>query len=157
MKNPGPKFLAGVAVLALAALVASCSRTAAHSPLVAAPEPTPAAVFKAGRGLQLSPTGAAFIGLKTDAVTARDFGDARGVVAIPADALLRTAKGDFVFVANGGWFLRTPIKVGPELGSWLPVPDGLYEGDTIVTRGARALWLAEIQAVNGGVGCADGH
>jgi hypothetical protein len=146
-----------VAAAALATFATGCSRTAAHSPLVAAPEPTPAAIFKAGRGLQLSPTGAAFIGLKTDAVTARDFGAARGVAAIPADALLRTAKGDFVFVANGGWFLRSPVKVGAREGAWLGVPEGLYEGDTVVVQGVRALWLAEIQAVNGGVGCADGH
>lgn len=150
-----PFFFA--AALALAALATGCSRTAAKSPVLAAPEPPPAVSYKVGHGLQLSPAGAAFIGLQTDAVGARDFGAAKGLAAIPASALLRTAKGDFVFVANGGWLLRTPVKAGPTDGAWIAVHEGLYEGDTVVTQGVRALWLAEIQAVNGGVGCADGH
>ena len=37
------------------------------------------------------------------------------------------------------------------------VGDGLLEGDEIAVAGAQGLWLAELQAVKGGVGCADGH
>ena len=146
-----------IALGAGAILASGCSRTPAKSSVVAAPEPTPAATSKPGHGLQLSPAGAAFIGLKTAAVGARDFGDTNGIAAIPAEALLRTAKGDFVFVANGGWFLRTPVKIGAVDDGWIGVPNGLYEGDNVVTGGVRALWLAETQAVNGGVGCADGY
>ena len=76
---------------------------------------------------------------------------------LPAAALLRTVKGDFVFVANGDWYLRTPVQIGAAHGDWLEVTGGLYEGDTVVTQGANALWLAELSATNGGVGCADGH
>jgi hypothetical protein len=151
MKNP---FLALAALLALP-LLAGCGRSSAHA--VAAPEPAPAATFKSGRGLQLSPAAVAFIGLQSAEVGARDFGALKGAAAVPVDALLRTAKGDFVWVGNGGWFLRTPVKLGPAEGGWVAVAEGLYEGDTVVIAGARALWLAEIQAVNGGVGCADGH
>jgi hypothetical protein len=147
-------------IIALAALLAlpflsGCGRSAAHA--VAAPEPAPAATFKSGRGLQLSPAAMAFIGLQSAEVGARDFGALKGAAAVPVDALLRTAKGDFVWVENGGWFLRTPVKVAATAGGWVAMAEGLYEGDCVVIQGARALWLAEIQAVNGGVGCADGH
>jgi hypothetical protein len=33
----------------------------------------------------------------------------------------------------------------------------LLEGDVIAVAGGRYLWLAELQAIKGGVGCADGH
>lgn len=143
--------------LATATAQSGCSRSAATIAVTSAPAPVPAATYKAGRGLQLSPAATAFIGLQTSDVGARDFGVAKGAAAIPADALLRTAKGNFVYVANGGWLLRTPVTVGTAEGAWLPVKDGLYEGDVVVTQGVRALWLAEIQAVNGGVACTDGH
>lgn len=136
------------------AVLSGCSRSEAN---VTAPEPTPASVYKAGRGLQFSPTATKIVGLTTGEVASRDVGSAKGAAAIPAEALLRTVKGDFVFVSNGGWFLRTPVKVGANGEGYFEVIEGLYEGDTIVTKGARALWLAELQAVNGGVGCADGH
>lgn len=122
-----------------------------------AAEAAPAAVFKAGRGLQLGATAAQFIGLATAEVAARDLPGAAGAPAIPEAALLRTVRGDFVFVANGGWYLRTPVQIGAVAGGWVEIRDGLYEGDTVVAQGARALWLAEIQAVNGGVSCTHGH
>lgn len=143
-----------VLILTVAAGSSGCSRSVAET---RAPAPAPAAVYKAGRGLQFSPAAAQLFALKTGEVASRDFAKAKGVAAIPSDALLRTVKGDFVFVANGGWFLRTPVTVGASDGMWFEVKEGLYEGDSIVTHGTRALWLAELQAVNGGVGCADGH
>jgi hypothetical protein len=66
-------------------------------------------------------------------------------------------RGDFVFVDNGGWFLLTPVVATRSDGARVEISDGLYEGDVVVTRGVRKLALAEIQALNGGVGCADGH
>jgi multidrug efflux pump subunit AcrA (membrane-fusion protein) len=151
MKTP---LLVALTLLA-GLLLAGCGQSGAHP--AAAAEPTPAATFKSGRGLQLSPAAAAFIGLRSAEVSTRDVGPSKGVTAIPADALLRTAKGDFVWVGNGGWFLRTPVKLGPSEAGWVAVTEGLYDGDSVVIHGVRALWLAEIQAVNGGVGCADGH
>lgn len=122
-----------------------------------AAEPTPAVVFKAGRGLQLGEAAAQFIGLATTEVAARDLPGAAGAAAIPESALLRTVRGEFVFVANGDWFLRTPVHIGAVADGWIEIRDGLYEGDTVVAQGARALLLAEIQAVNGGVSCTHGH
>ena len=49
------------------------------------------------------------------------------------------------------------MKLGAADATHIEIKDGLYEGDTIVVKGTRALSLAEIQALNGGVGCADGH
>lgn len=142
-----------ISTAAAVVLFTGCNRSAAQSALAATPAPTPAAAYKAGRGLQLSSAATAFIGLQTADVSVGN----QGVATVPAGALLRTAKGDFMFVANGGWFLRTPVTVGPADGARLAVKAGLYEGDTVVTHGVSALWLAEIQAVNGGIGCADGH
>jgi len=122
-----------------------------------AAEAAPAVAFKAGRGLQLGATAAQFIGLATAEVAARDLPGAAGAPTIPESALLRTVRGEFVFVANGGWYLRTPVQTGAAAGGWVEIRDGLYEGDTVVAQGARALWLAEIQAVNGGVSCTHGH
>jgi multidrug efflux pump subunit AcrA (membrane-fusion protein) len=143
------------AVLLMAGLN-GCNRSAAETGATHAAAAL-AAQYKAGHGLQLTPAAARFIGLATAEVGAQEIGDAGSVTAIPAAALLRTVKGDFVFVANGDWYLRTPVQIGAAHGNWLEVTGGLYEGDTVVTQGASALWLAELSATNGGVGCADGH
>ncbi len=149
-------FLIGLlATLSLVGL-SGCNRASAEISSVA-PEAKPAAHYKAGHGLQLTPTATQFIGLKTGEVGSRDIGETRSVPAVPAASLLRTVKGDFVYVSNGDWLLRTPVKIGANDGGWFEVKEGLYEGDTIVTHGTQALWMAELQAVNGGVGCADGH
>ncbi len=124
---------------------------------VTAPEPVHAATYKAGHGVQLTKTARAFVGLETGEVASRAIAGSPEVTAIPAAALLRTVKGDFVYVANGEWFLRTPVVIGATDASHVEIKDGLYEGDTIVVKGVRGLSLAEIQALNGGVGCADGH
>jgi hypothetical protein len=124
---------------------------------VTAAEPTPAATYKAGHGVQLTKIARTFVGLETGEVASRAFAGSAQVAAIPTEALLRTVKGDFVYVANGEWFLRTPVVIGATDASHIEIKDGLYEGDTIVVKGVRGLSLAEIQALNGGVGCADGH
>ncbi|HEX2862509.1 MAG TPA: hypothetical protein VHN79_12760 [Lacunisphaera sp.] len=129
-------------LLTLSLLFASgCADSHAHDH---ASEPPPASAYKAGHGVQLSPDAARFAGLATAEFTGR----------LPDGALLRTVKGDFVYVVNGEWLLRTPIVLDAG-GS--TVTEGLYEGDRIATAGVSSLWLAELQAINGGVGCADGH
>ena len=120
-------------------------------------DPKPAATYKAGHGIQLTSVAAAFIDFTAADVGTKDFAGANGVTVVPATALVRTVKGDFVYVVNGDWFLRTPVTLGTRDSTHYAIDEGLYEGDRIVVRGARELWLAELQAVNGGVGCADGH
>lgn len=146
-------LLFGSALL-LALALSGCGESRAT---VAHAEPTPAATYKAGHGVQLTEIARKFVGLETGEVASRAFAGSAAVAAIPADALLRTVKGDFVYVANGDWFLRTPVVVGATDASHVEIKDGLYEGDSIVVKGMRGLSLAELQALNGGVGCADGH
>lgn len=155
MKNsptsPSPRLsLSPSLLLSLLSLLSlattACTRSSA-TPSAPTPAPAAAAHYKAGHGIQLSPTARAFVGIAT-----ADF-----ATRLPAGAVLRTVKGDFVYVANGPWFLRTPVTLGAADATSFALKEGLYEGDTIVTHGVRALWLAELQATNGGVGCADGH
>jgi hypothetical protein len=135
--------------------LSGCGESRATTSLLA--EPVPASTYKAGHGVQLTKTARAFVGLETGEVASRAVAGTSEVTAIPAEALLRTVKGDFVYVANGDWFLRTPVVIGATDASHIEIKDGLYEGDTIVVKGVRGLSLAEIQVLNGGVGCADGH
>lgn len=140
---------------ALLSLVTGCADTRATT----APnsEPEPAATYKAGHGLLLSEAAHAFIGIETIDVAMHTFDGGRAVESIPAGALLRTVRGNFVYVANGPGFLLTPVVIGALDATRVEIREGLYEGDIVVTRGVRDLALAEIQALNGGVGCADGH
>lgn len=81
----------------------------------------------------------------------------REATIIPASAVVESVRGSFVYAVNGGAFLRTPVVLGSRQGDRIEVLDGLFEGDEIVTAGASNLWMIELQAVNGGKGCADGH
>lgn len=81
----------------------------------------------------------------------------REATTIPASAVVESVRGDFVYAANGEAFLRTPVVLGSRQGDRVEVVDGLFEGDEIVAAGASNLWMIELQAVNGGKGCADGH
>lgn len=131
--------------LFLAGFSAGCrdSRAEVHADAagaIAGHRHTEACSFKEGAGLALSAEAAAFVSLETAPVQVGPEGNVRA----PDSAVLQTAKGRFVYVQNGDRYLRTPAA-------------DLYEGDRIVTRGAQSLWLAELQAINGGVGCADGH
>ncbi len=139
----------------IAFAVSGCNES--HAATKAQVEATPASIYKTGHGLQLTPSGRAFIGLKTGEVANHAMPGVGEVTAVPVDALLRTVKGDFVYVANGEWFLRTPVVVGAIDRTHVEIKDGLYEGDAIVIQGVKGLSLAEIQALNGGIGCADGH
>lgn len=140
-------------VLSSALVFSGCG--ASHAKPAETNASEPAAIYKAGYGLRLSPSASELTGLITMDVADRVGAHGSGLV-IPVGALLRTVKGDFVYVANGGWFLRTPVTIGAADDHWVHVNDGLYAGDAVVARGVRTLWLAELQAVNGGVGCADG-
>jgi hypothetical protein len=74
----------------------------------------------------------------------------RTATVIPASALLRTASGDFVYVVNGAYYLRTPVVAGAVSGDRVEIADGLYPGDQVVAAPAETLWLTELRAVKGG-------
>jgi hypothetical protein len=73
--------------------------------------------------------------------------------AVPESSLLGAATGDYVFVANGQHFLRTPVKVAGKSEGWVAIADGLMEGDVVVTNGVEGLWCIELQATKGGYAC----
>ncbi len=79
------------------------------------------------------------------------------VRTIPTSALLKTATGTFAYVVNDKYLFRTPVVPGSEMGEMVEIKDGLYEGDQVVKKPVPAIWMAELQAIKGGVACADGH
>jgi len=72
------------------------------------------------------------------------------VVAVPFSAVLDTAAGKFVYVQNGDFLLRTPVKTGPATDDFIEITEGLYEGDTIAVTGAESLYLIELRSTKGG-------
>lgn len=119
----------------------------------ASPDAAPkAAEFKKGQGVLLSTEAAEFIGLRQAAVALK--GDH---TVVPRTALLETSEGWSVYVLNGTRWLRTPVKLVGTVAESTEVTNGLLEGDEVAVSGAQGLWLAELQAIKGGVGCADGH
>lgn len=72
------------------------------------------------------------------------------VTVIPSSALLRAAEGNFVYVVNGGPYLRTPVKLGSEAEGKIEVTDGLYAGDQVVAKPVETLWIIELRATKGG-------
>lgn len=140
-----------ISILLVVALV-GCGKQAASGQSEGAAPPAKAAEFKKGQGLLLSAEAIEFIGLRKAEAQAK-----ADRVMVPAQALLRTSEGAFVFVQNGQRWLRTAVKIGAESDGAVQVADGLLEGDVIAVAGVWGLWLAELQAIKGGVGCADGH
>ena len=139
------------ALASIALVHAGCNASSAHEH----PHdhgPSPAAEYKAGHGVRLTAPAREFAQLQT--VEAAPAGE---VVEVPVGSLLRSARGDFVYVENGDWFLRTPVTVASIGDTVVQIREGLYDGDVVVSHGVSSLVLSEIQALNGGVGCADGH
>ena len=149
-------LLVPLLAIALALLGSGCARSEAAHDHAGHEHAASAATFKAGHGLQLSPVAARLVGLEIGDVASKSFPSGE-VTAIPVAALLRTVRGDFVYAVNGDRLLRTPVKTGASHDGWIEIAEGLYDGDRLAVAAVRALWLAELQAVNGGVGCADGH
>lgn len=77
-------------------------------------------------------------------------GPANDVVAVPIGAILRSTAGTFVYVANGGAFLRTPVKLGATDDVYQEITDGVYEGDEVVVAAVEQLWLTELRLTKGG-------
>lgn len=136
----------------LVVALAGCGKQATSGQIEGAVPPAKAAEFKKGQGLLLTPDAAEFIGLRKAEAQAK-----ADRVLVPVDALLRNSEGAFVFVQNGQRWLRTEVKLGVESDGSIQVADGLLEGDVIAIAGVWGLWLAELQAIKGGVGCTDGH
>lgn len=72
------------------------------------------------------------------------------VLTVPASALLDAATGFFVYVENGEYLLRTPVKVGARSPDFVGIAEGLYEGDVVVASPVEQLWLTELRLTKGG-------
>jgi hypothetical protein len=79
------------------------------------------------------------------------------VVTVPKDAVLKTAEGEFVYVANEEYFARTPVKTGASDGEVVEVVDGLFAGDQVVCKQVAPLWMTELQTLRAGQSCCAGH
>ena len=69
---------------------------------------------------------------------------------VPVAALLRSAQGDFVYVANGERLLRTAVAVGGETDGFVQITDGLYAGDRVAVKPVEMLWLTELRLATAG-------
>jgi hypothetical protein len=74
----------------------------------------------------------------------------KGAVTTPRSALLQASQGDFVYVVNGDYLLRTPVEVGVIGAEEVEIVGGLYPGDRVAVRPVETLWLIELRAVKGG-------
>lgn len=111
--------------------------------------------YRAGRGITLSAK--AITALALEMAEVQNAAASSAYPAIPESSVLETIRGDFVYTLNGSAFLRVPVKLGARANGMVVVEDGLFEGDQVVKSGSYDLWMIELQAVNGGRGCADGH
>jgi hypothetical protein len=79
------------------------------------------------------------------------------VVTVPKDAILKTAEGEFVYVANEEYFARTPVKTAARNGEVVEIADGLFAGDEVVCRQVAPLWMTELQTIRAGQSCCAGQ
>ena len=124
---------------------------AAVVPSIASDEPWS---FRAGRGITLNEAAKVAVGLEVETV---ETSGNESALFIAESALVETVRGDFVYTLNGAAYLRVAVKTGTRADGRVEIIDGLLEGDEVVVGGAYDLWMIELQAVNGGRGCADGH
>jgi multidrug efflux pump subunit AcrA (membrane-fusion protein) len=77
-------------------------------------------------------------------------GQHRNAITVPASALLKASEGDFVYVQNGEFLLRTAVKAGVLGAGEIEIAEGLYAGDVVASEPVETLWLIELRAVKGG-------
>jgi len=130
------------------AVILACSAVAS---LMASDEPWS---FRAGRGITLNEAAKVAVGLEVETV---ETSGNESALFITESALVETVRGDFVYTLNGAAYVRVAVKTGTRADGRVEIIDGLLEGDELVVGGAYDLWMIELQAVNGGRGCADGH
>ena len=57
-------------------------------------------------------------------------------IAIPLNAVQRSASGDYVFVADNNTAKKKVVKLGATSGGQIEVLNGLTNGDKLITQGA---------------------
>jgi len=79
--------------------------------------------------------------------------NAKATLVVPREAVIRGTSGNLVYAVNGDAYTLTWVEIGAEANGMVEITDGLFAGDSVVTRGAMDLWLVELRAVKGGQGC----
>ena len=79
--------------------------------------------------------------------------NAKATLVVPREAVIRGTSGNLVYAVNGHAYTLTWVEIGAEANGMVEITDGLFAGDSVVTRGAMDLWLVELRAVKGGQGC----
>jgi len=85
-----------------------------------------------------------------DFVTLTLTSEPQTALAVPRSSVLDGATGTFVYVVNGEFYLRTPVKLGTRTADHVEITDGLYSGDVVVVSPVDQLWLAELRLTKGG-------
>ncbi len=71
-------------------------------------------------------------------------------VAIPVEALISTEGEDFVFVQEGGVFVRRDLLLGARDDRYVEVKRGLRPGERVVTDGKRQIYTEYLMSRRGG-------
>lgn len=74
----------------------------------------------------------------------------REVVTVPTSAVVRSASGNFVYVVQGDYYLRTQVTLGLSDENGVEIREGIAPGVQVVSKPADQLWLIELRAVKGG-------
>lgn len=77
-------------------------------------------------------------------------GESHRSVAIPLEALISAEGEDFVFVEEGGVFVRRDLFLGARDDRYVEVKKGLKAGDRVVTDGKRQLYTKSLMSRRGG-------
>jgi hypothetical protein len=77
----------------------------------------------------------------------------KATLVVPREAVIKSTTGNLVYAVNGEAYILTWVEIGAESDGWVEIKDGLFAGDSVVTRGVMELWLVELRAVKGGQGC----
>ena len=70
--------------------------------------------------------------------------------AIPLEALISSEGEDFVFVEQGGVFVRRDLVLGARDDRYIEVKEGLRSGERVVTDGKRQLYTKYLMSRRGG-------
>lgn len=71
---------------------------------------------------------------------------AASVIAIPQSAIVDANGQPLVFVENGTQFQPVKVSLGKQVGQWVEVKTGLFEGDRIVTQRANQLYAQSLRS-----------
>jgi cobalt-zinc-cadmium efflux system membrane fusion protein len=68
-----------------------------------------------------------------------DVAEDRRALVVPRQAVLDDGDDRIVFVPSGGGYAPRLVKVGPEDNGWIPILEGLREGEEVVVAGSYQL------------------